>query len=58
MIASRTVAYHPYRIGGLVLHSGHKVHQIAPANDGQRGDERITLQGHGIRCGGVWNLYW
>jgi hypothetical protein len=58
LVASRPVRYHPYRVGGLVLHSGHKVHQIAQSNGSRRGDERITLQGHGLCCGGVWHLYW
>lgn len=51
----------PYRLGHLVMHSGHMVHQIAPSAhlepDDPR-DARITLQGHGIRCGGTWRIYW
>lgn len=58
MIAPR---FHPYRVGGLVVHSGHTVHQIAPMPqppDAEGSMARITLQGHAIRTGGVWRLYW
>lgn len=53
-----TAGYHAYQRGHLALHSGHLMHQIAPAIDMQPDDERITLQGHGIRVDGVWRLYW
>jgi hypothetical protein len=58
LIASRRRDYHPYRAGRIAVHSGHKVHQIAPGRDTVRGEERLTLQGHGVRCSGVWHLYW
>lgn len=54
----RDQSYHPYRTGHLALHSGHIMHQAAPGRDVQPEDERITLQGHGIRAAGVWRLYW
>ena len=50
-----------YRLGHLVMHSGHMVHQIAPSphlDPDDLRDARITLQGHGIRCGGTWRIYW
>lgn len=53
--------FHPYRIGWLVLHSGHTVHQIAPMkgiDPDNPADARITLQGHAVRCRGVWKIYW
>jgi hypothetical protein len=55
---SRTKTYHPYKLGRAVLHSGLQMHQIAPTQDFKPGDERITLQGHGIMRDGVWQLYW
>jgi hypothetical protein len=58
LIASRRKDYHPYRVGSLAIHSGHKVHQIAPGRGTVRGDERLTLQGHGVCCGGAWQVYW
>jgi hypothetical protein len=51
----------PYLPGGLVLHSGHTLHQIAPLpppEPGEPRDARITLQGHAVRSDGTWWLYW
>lgn len=50
--------FHPYKVGRLVLHSGHMVHQIAPGKNLQLDDARITLQGHGLLCWGTWQLHW
>jgi len=53
--------FHPYSVGGLVVHSGHTVHQIAPMSQAPEAGgalARITLQGHAIRAGGSWRLYW
>jgi hypothetical protein len=36
---------------------GQAKHQIAPAFNCEPRDRRITLQGHGVRCDGVWRLY-
>ena len=47
-----------YASGSLVLHSGHELHQIAPIERIADNDERICLQGHGIRQDGYWLLYW
>jgi hypothetical protein len=55
---SGTKIYHPYSLGRAVLHSGLQMHQIAPTKEFGPGDERITLQGHGIMRDGVWQLYW
>jgi hypothetical protein len=52
-----TVTY-PYIRGFLVLQRGHVLHRIAPISSVRIEDERITLQGHGLRCGGEWILYW
>ena len=49
---------HPYAIGHCALHSGFYYHQVAPFWNAQPDDIRITLQGHGLRCQGVWQLYW
>jgi hypothetical protein len=48
---------HTYRVGGWVCHSGNALHQIAPWQC-HPGDQRITLQGHGLFYDGAWNLYW
>jgi hypothetical protein len=50
--------FHPYSLGVMAVHSGHRVHQIGPAADVRQGDQRITLQGHGLRRGAEWVLYW
>lgn len=47
-----------YTEGVLMVHSGHMLHQIAPAPDMCSGDRRITLQGHALPRRGVYQLYW
>jgi hypothetical protein len=47
-----------YTLGSLVLHTGHELHQIAPVERIEEGDERICLQGLAIRQSGIWLLYW
>ncbi len=47
-----------YCAGSLVLHFGDVLHQIAPTPRVQPGDERITIQGHGVLRRGAWQLYW
>lgn len=54
----REQAHYAYTPGSLVLHSGHFLHQIAPTGEVRPGDERITMQGHALRCGGRWLVYW
>lgn len=46
-----------YRLGELVSFTQPLLHQIAPAALLQAGDQRITLQGHGLCCDGTWLLY-
>jgi hypothetical protein len=50
--------HHRYTIGHLAVHSGLFLHQIAPSRHLVPEDERITLQGHGLKSDGVWRLYW
>jgi hypothetical protein len=57
-LAGRECVYVPYRCGSLALHSGHLVHQAAPAASVVEGDERITLQGHAVACDSGWVAYW
>ncbi len=60
-VFASTPALHRYQPGGMVIHSGHTVHQIAPMPEIEPGnplDARITLQGHAIRSDGTWWLYW
>ncbi len=55
---SEVPRYHSYSPGRLVLHSGHILHRIAPVADVDPDDQRITLQGHGLKSGGKWVFYW
>jgi len=50
--------FEPYACGELVLHSGHVLHRIASVAEVYPDDLRICLQGHGLRYGGAWQLYW
>ncbi|HEX8502111.1 MAG TPA: hypothetical protein VF659_16115 [Pyrinomonadaceae bacterium] len=58
MRSARPQFQYEYSLGRLVMHSGHFLHQIAPVPEVRPGDERITLQGHALRCGGQWQVYW
>jgi hypothetical protein len=49
---------HPYTVGAISMHSGHLLHQVGEIDTVFPGDERITLQGHGILVQGEWKLYW
>ena len=56
--ANRAATFEAYEVGTLAMHSGHQLHQIAPAPHPQPGDERITLQAHALPVDGTWMLYW
>lgn len=58
MIREAPLHYLPYRVGTLVVHSGQIVHQIAPGQMLESNEERVTLQGHGIRVGDRVVCYW
>jgi hypothetical protein len=53
--APQVVSYAP---GLLVLHDGLVLHAIGAAQTARGNGLRITLQGHGVRLGGRWWLYW
>ncbi len=55
--AAVTPLCYNYTPGSLALHTGHYYHQARdmPHCDG---DERITMQGHGLCVGGTWMLFW
>lgn len=54
----RNKTVHPYKVGHIFIHGGHMLHQIAAIAQVNPGDERITLQGHGVYHNGEWLLYW
>jgi hypothetical protein len=47
----------PYTPGKMFYFVGDMLHQIAPAYKMDYDDRRITLQGHAIKCKGVWRTY-
>jgi hypothetical protein len=48
----------PYVPGRIVVHDGLMLHAIGAAPAARATGCRITLQGHGVRLGGRWRLYW
>jgi hypothetical protein len=50
--------YFPYEIGKLVVQNGVFLHRIAGSPGIVDSDERITLQGHAIKRGSTYVLYW
>lgn len=58
LLDTRDKHLHCYRIGHSALHSGYYYHQVAPFWETQPDDVRITLQGHGLKRHGTWQLYW
>ncbi len=49
---------HEYRVGRMAVQLTPIMHRIAAVPERHPGDQRITLQGHGIRNGEGWVLYW
>ena len=47
-----------YNEGEMVYFMGYLLHQMMPGVNVQPDDRRITVQGHGQKCDGVWRLYW
>jgi len=58
IIASRSKSLYTYKTGIMLVHSGHKLHQIAPIPEFAADEERVTLQGHGLLVDGTWHIYW
>jgi hypothetical protein len=46
-----------YETGKLTYFIGHLVHQVPMTKNLLKNDLRITLQGHGVLCDGIWRLY-
>ena len=47
-----------YTEGEMIYFMGYLLHQMMPGVNVQPTDRRITVQGHGQKCDGVWRLYW
>ena len=58
VLGEATTRFVAHRTGHLTLQFGHLIHQIATPTRMVEGDERFTLQGHGLLCDGVWQFYW
>ena len=58
MRVNRNASRHAYVPGHLAVHSGHQLHQMAPAHDPQPDDQRITMQAHALPVDGTWVIYW
>lgn len=56
--AVKTYVVHRYTLGELNVHASLQLHQIAPTEHVEPNDRRITLQGHALRYGAEWLLYW
>jgi hypothetical protein len=50
--------FYPYAVGCLAVHSGAILHRIGAVSSITAEDERITLQGHGVKISGSWILHW
>lgn len=47
-----------YKEGEMTLFKGFPLHQTGLFNEGwTKDDRRITMQGHGVRCNGVWRIF-
>ncbi len=46
-----------YEVGKAHYHIGPVWHQIMPGYELSNTDRRISLQGHGVKCDGVWRFY-
>ncbi|RZB13788.1 hypothetical protein StrepF001_42190 [Streptomyces sp. F001] len=55
---TKPVRRHEYRVGRMSVQLAPIMHRIAAVPVRYPGDQRITLQGHGVRDSGGWVLYW
>ena len=53
--ASKTIRYSQ---GHMILHDGLLLHAIGVSSVAKPEGYRITFQGHGVRVGPNWKLYW
>ena len=48
----------PHLEGHSFYYYGMIMHQMILGDDFNKGDYRITFQGHGLKCDGIWWLFW
>jgi len=46
-----------YNLGEAFFFVGNLTHQISPSLSFSKHDRRITMQGHGTLCDGIWRIY-
>ncbi len=56
-LSAEQAVYQPYTPGVATIHDGKHYHQMSVSNEWQPADERITLQGHGLKQGGRLIVY-
>jgi hypothetical protein len=55
---TKPVHRHEYQLGSMAVQLRPVMHRIAAITQRSPGDQRITLQGHGVRDSTGWVLYW
>jgi hypothetical protein len=59
LVAGKQHLYEDYEVGTMVVQRGLYFHGIgAPRQHYEAAEERITLQCHGIKAGGIYYIYW
>ena len=48
----------PHLEGHSFYYYGMIMHQMILGDNFKKGDYRITFQGHGLKCDGIWRLWW
>ena len=48
----------PHLEGHSFYYYGMIMHQMILGDSFNKGDYRITFQGHGLKCDGIWRLFW
>jgi hypothetical protein len=46
-----------YNLGESFFFKGVLLHQIAPFISLEENERRITMQGHGLLCDGIWRIF-
>jgi len=50
--------YLAYKVGEIVVHDGSIMHKIAPFKAFHEDDQRVTMQGHGVKIDDQYVLFW
>jgi len=58
LVKVKPVVKYPYQVGRALVQLVTVAHRISTVRERRHGDQRITIQGHGVRDGDTWVLYW